>query len=180
MISSLLSTLILLCIYVTNSQPPIPTLPYGFSAVMEVTTRTQFPGYEELAESTSAVEWYYDYDGNRAHLIWHFQDGYYKNAFHQLDLESIEDGKQTWVWLGDGIENTATTIDDKLTFCQMNGTKANFTGQDYLLPLDNGHVLTAYTGGKMRQFRIRLVQGDKVRVEMSPYDLDKGRITYRL
>ena len=52
--------------------------------------------------------------------------------------------------------------------------------QMFKVELDNGHVLTAYTGGKMRQFRIRLVQGDKVRVEMSPYDLDKGRITFRL
>ena len=52
--------------------------------------------------------------------------------------------------------------------------------QMFKVELDNGHVLTAYTGGKMRQFRIRLVQGDKVRVEMSPYDLSKGRITFRL
>ena len=44
----------------------------------------------------------------------------------------------------------------------------------------NGHVVTAYTGGKMRQHRIRLVQGDKVKVEMSAYDLTKARITYRL
>ncbi len=44
----------------------------------------------------------------------------------------------------------------------------------------NGHVVTAYTGGKMRQNRIRLVQGDKVKVEMSAYDLTKARITYRL
>ena len=46
--------------------------------------------------------------------------------------------------------------------------------------LDNGHIVTCYTGGKMRQFRIRLVAGDKVRIEMTPYDLDKGRITFRL
>lgn len=45
---------------------------------------------------------------------------------------------------------------------------------------ENGHELTAYTGGKLRQYRIRLVSGDKVRIEMSPYDLNKGRITYRL
>jgi len=46
--------------------------------------------------------------------------------------------------------------------------------------LENGHELTAYTGGKMRQYRIRLVSGDKVRIEMSAYDLSRGRITYRL
>lgn len=52
--------------------------------------------------------------------------------------------------------------------------------QTFKVQLDNEHVITCYTGGKMRQFRIRLVQGDRVRVEMTPYDLDKGRITYRI
>ncbi len=52
--------------------------------------------------------------------------------------------------------------------------------QMFKVQLENGHVITCYTGGKMRQFRIRLVLGDKVRVEMTPYDLDKGRITFRI
>ena len=52
--------------------------------------------------------------------------------------------------------------------------------QTFKVELDNGHLVTCYTGGKMRQFRIRLVLGDKVRIEMTPYDLDKGRITRRL
>lgn len=52
--------------------------------------------------------------------------------------------------------------------------------QMFKVQLDNEHVITAYTGGKMRQFRIRLVQGDRVKVEMTPYDLNKGRITYRI
>lgn len=52
--------------------------------------------------------------------------------------------------------------------------------QMFKVEFDNGHIVTAYTGGKMRQFRIRLVAGDRVKVEMSPYDLSKGRITYRL
>jgi translation initiation factor IF-1 len=52
--------------------------------------------------------------------------------------------------------------------------------QMFKVRLDNGHEITAYTGGKMRQFRIRMILGDRVRVEMSPYDLTKGRITYRL
>jgi translation initiation factor IF-1 len=51
--------------------------------------------------------------------------------------------------------------------------------QMFRVQLDNGHIVTAYTGGKMRQFKIRMVYGDKVLVEMSPYDLSKGRITYR-
>ena len=45
---------------------------------------------------------------------------------------------------------------------------------------DNNFVVTCYTGGKLRQHRIRLVVGDKVRIEMTPYDLTKGRIIYRL
>jgi translation initiation factor IF-1 len=52
--------------------------------------------------------------------------------------------------------------------------------QMFKVQLDNGHIITCYTGGKMRQFRIRLVLGDKVRVEMTPYDLEKGRITFRI
>jgi translation initiation factor IF-1 len=45
--------------------------------------------------------------------------------------------------------------------------------------LDNGHEVLAYTGGKMRRFRIRILLGDRVRVEMSPYDLTRGRVSYR-
>jgi translation initiation factor IF-1 len=52
--------------------------------------------------------------------------------------------------------------------------------QMFKVELDNGHLVTCYTGGKMRQFRIRLVAGDRVKIEMTPYDLEKGRITYRL
>ncbi len=46
--------------------------------------------------------------------------------------------------------------------------------------LDNGHRILAHLSGKMRMFRIRLVPGDRVRVEISPYDLTKGRIVYRV
>ena len=45
--------------------------------------------------------------------------------------------------------------------------------------LDNGHRIIAYTAGKMRKFRIRSVNGDRVHVEMTPYDLTKGRIVFR-
>jgi translation initiation factor IF-1 len=44
----------------------------------------------------------------------------------------------------------------------------------------NEHIITAYTGGKMRQNKIRIVHGDRVKVEMTPYDLEKGRITFRV
>tara|TARA_B100000900_G_scaffold397369_1_gene397633 strand:- start:2454 stop:2669 length:216 start_codon:yes stop_codon:yes gene_type:complete len=52
--------------------------------------------------------------------------------------------------------------------------------QMFKVELDNGHIITCYTGGKMRKNKIRIVAGDKVRVEMTPYDLTKGRVTYRI
>ena len=51
--------------------------------------------------------------------------------------------------------------------------------QMFKVELENGHLVTCYTGGKMRQFKIRLVQGDRVKIEMTPYDLHKGRIIFR-
>lgn len=52
--------------------------------------------------------------------------------------------------------------------------------QTYAVELDNGHKVICYTGGKMKKFKIRLVQGDRVKIEMTPYDLQRGRITYRI
>ena len=49
----------------------------------------------------------------------------------------------------------------------------------FLVSLDNGHSLVAYTAGKMRKHHIRIIAGDKVSLELSPYDLSKGRITFR-
>ncbi len=49
----------------------------------------------------------------------------------------------------------------------------------YLVTLENGHHLVAYSAGKMRKNHIRILAGDKVTLELSPYDLSKGRITYR-
>ena len=49
----------------------------------------------------------------------------------------------------------------------------------YLVELDNGHKLIAYTAGKMRKHHIRILAGDKVSLEMSPYDLSKARVTFR-
>lgn len=49
----------------------------------------------------------------------------------------------------------------------------------YRVTLDNGHLLVAYSGGKMRKNHIRILAGDKVSLEMSPYDLTKGRIMFR-
>lgn len=49
----------------------------------------------------------------------------------------------------------------------------------FRVELENGHVIIAHISGKMRMHYIRILPGDRVRLEMSPYDLTKGRITYR-
>ena len=49
----------------------------------------------------------------------------------------------------------------------------------FRVSLDNGHVMIGYTSGKMKRFRIRMGPGDRVRVEVSPYDLNRARIVYR-
>lgn len=49
----------------------------------------------------------------------------------------------------------------------------------FRIDLDNGHQTTGYIAGKMRRYRIRILPGDRIRVELSPYDLDRGRIVYR-
>ena len=52
-------------------------------------------------------------------------------------------------------------------------------GTQFKVKLESGHVILAYLSGKMRKFYIRILLGDRVKVEMSPYDLSRGRITYR-
>ena len=49
----------------------------------------------------------------------------------------------------------------------------------FRVKLDNGHEVLGHVAGKMRRFRIRILPGDRVKIELSPYDLDSGRITYR-
>lgn len=52
-------------------------------------------------------------------------------------------------------------------------------GTQFRVKLDNGHEVLAYLSGRMRKYYIRILLGDRVRVEMSPYDLSRGRIVYR-
>lgn len=52
-------------------------------------------------------------------------------------------------------------------------------GTQFRVKLENGHVIIAHVAGKMRKHYIRIVPGDSVTVELTPYDLSKGRITYR-
>jgi translation initiation factor IF-1 len=49
----------------------------------------------------------------------------------------------------------------------------------FMVELENGHKVLAYLSGKMRKFYIRILLGDRVKVELTPYDVNRGRITYR-
>ena len=68
----------------------------------------------------------------------------------------------------------------KESLIQMKGTVTEVLPDSrFRVTLDNGHPLIAYSAGKMRRHNIRILAGDEVSLELSPYDLDKGRIVYR-
>jgi translation initiation factor IF-1 len=68
----------------------------------------------------------------------------------------------------------------KQTSIQLDGTVIESLGNAmFRVELENGHVITAHISGKMRMHYIKILPGDKVQLEMSPYDLSKGRITFR-
>ena len=63
---------------------------------------------------------------------------------------------------------------------QMEGTIIEaLPGTQFRVRLENGHEVLAYLSGRMRKYSIRILLGDRVRVEMSPYDLSRGRIVFR-
>ena len=69
---------------------------------------------------------------------------------------------------------------DKEELMEFNGVvKELLPNAMFRVLLDNDHEIIAHTAGKMRKFRIRVLAGDRVTVEMTPYDLTKGRITFR-
>jgi translation initiation factor IF-1 len=64
---------------------------------------------------------------------------------------------------------------------KLNGTVVeSLPNAQFRVELENGHTIIAHVSGKMRKHYIRLVPGDKVEVELTPYDLTKGRISFRL
>ena len=69
----------------------------------------------------------------------------------------------------------------KQDFIEKDGTVIEaLSNAMFRVELDNGHVIIGHLSGKMRMHYIRILPGDKVRVEMSPYDLSKGRISFRI
>ena len=74
-------------------------------------------------------------------------------------------------------KNTSKPREEKI---ELEGTIVEaLPGTMFRVELDNGHVVLAYPSGKMRKYYIRILLGDRVRLELSPYDLERGRITYR-
>lgn len=69
---------------------------------------------------------------------------------------------------------------DKQANIELDGTITQaLSNAMFRVELENGHEVVAHISGKMRKFYIKLLPGDKVKMEMSPYDLTKARITYR-
>jgi len=65
-------------------------------------------------------------------------------------------------------------------FIEVDGTIIeSLPATQFKVELENGHTVLAYLSGKMRMFKIKLLPGDKVKLEMTPYDMGRGRITYR-
>lgn len=76
--------------------------------------------------------------------------------------------------------NAADTLNAK-DFIELQGEVLELMpAASFKVALENGHEILAHLSGKMRMNKIRLLPGDKVKVQISPYDLTKGRITYRL
>ena len=72
-------------------------------------------------------------------------------------------------------------MDDKKELIELIGTVLEpLTNAMFRVELENGHVILAHISGKMRMHYIKILPGDRVRVQMTPYDLTKGRITYRM
>lgn len=69
---------------------------------------------------------------------------------------------------------------NKKGFIEVTGTVEELLpAGTFRVELENGHEILAHLAGKMRMYKIRITAGDKVKIEMSPYDLSKGRVTYR-
>lgn len=76
--------------------------------------------------------------------------------------------------------NAADTLNAK-DFIELQGEVLELMpAASFKVALENGHEILAHLSGKMRMNKIRLLPGDKVKVQISPYDLSKGRITYRM
>jgi translation initiation factor IF-1 len=89
-------------------------------------------------------------------------------SHHQLlEIQVTNDVVSEWRFMAE----ETITLDGKIVDALPNAM--------FRVELENGHTVLAYLSGKMRKYYIRVLLGDRVKVEMSPYDLTRGRITYR-
>jgi translation initiation factor IF-1 len=84
------------------------------------------------------------------------------------------------LWRGDLLSREVTAIAGKEDKIELEGEVVEaFRNGMYKIKLDNGHETLGYTAGKMRRYRIKILPGDRINIELSPYDLSRGRIVYR-
>jgi len=94
-------------------------------------------------------------------------------SFTRLNTNSTEQEKPIYLFL----RNQSLAKEENI---EMDGKVIEtLPNTMFRVELENGHVVTAHISGKMRKHYIRILTGDQVKVEMTPYDLTKGRITYR-
>jgi translation initiation factor IF-1 len=86
--------------------------------------------------------------------------------------------RYTRVWYAPTGEGKAIAVKEEKIELEGEIVEALRDGK-FRIALDNGHETLGYTAGKMRRYRIRINPGDRIRVELSPYDLQRGRIVYR-
>jgi translation initiation factor IF-1 len=78
------------------------------------------------------------------------------------------------------LQSKGTAIAEKEEKIELDGEVVEaFRSGMYRIALDNGHEALGYTAGKMRRYRIKILPSDRVKLELSPYDLTRGRIVYR-
>lgn len=96
-----------------------------------------------------------------------------------VDLNGAEKGTQVRLEIeGGNVE--IVSVQEEEEKIEVEGTIVEaLPNTQFLVQLDNDHEVLAYLSGKMRRYYIRILLGDRVRVEMSPYDMSRGRITYR-
>ena len=88
------------------------------------------------------------------------------------------DAAQTWLASGPQLPKECLLAKEELI--EMRGQVDEVLPDSrFRVTIENGHQLIAYTGGKMKKHRIRILAGDRVSLELSPYDLSKGRISFR-
>jgi len=96
------------------------------------------------------------------------------------ESEGSSEGRITYKKINRSMEENNPQTNKK-GFIEIIGTiEELLPSATFKVRLENGHEILAHLSGKMRMYKIRILPGDKVKVEMSPYDLSKGRITYRM